>query len=135
MQMREKRAYAAVPDGGGQAAPDNISPEATPTPVKTTGQPQDRATERRVDQMRSTQSRCSGFMSTERRAVTLARSFPAEGVTSGKNVAGRSATARWRPRSAAAANIWRERVEVSKMLGARGAKTTMSSSGAKAGMK
>ncbi len=80
----------------------------------------------------STQSRCSGFMSTERKQVMVSRSrFITLRFSSHKRM-GSSATARCRPRFAAASNILRLKTEVSLTLAALGANTTMSNSGAKA---
>jgi hypothetical protein len=50
--------------------------------------------------MRSIQSRCSGFMRTERRQVRVARSRRMPSSNELKKVTGRSARARCRPRSA-----------------------------------
>src|SRR5437879_8948771 len=54
----------------------------------------------RICQMRSTQSRCSGFISTERKQVMVSRSHCTV-AGKGKKLTGRSARARCRPRSAA----------------------------------
>src|SRR6266404_1278877 len=71
-------------------------------------------------------------MSTERRQVSVSRSrFIAPRFASQKRV-GNSATAKCRSRFAAASNIFRLRAEAWVTVAARGAKTTMSSSGAKA---
>src|SRR5712692_1588248 len=67
-------------------------------------------------QMRSTQSRCSGFMSTDRRQVIASRSrFIAPRFASQKRT-GNSATARCRSCLAAASNIFRLKTETSLTL-------------------
>src|SRR5712672_77612 len=85
--------------------------------------------EARICQMRSTQSRCSGFISTERKQVMVSRSRCTLAGRLGKKLTGRSARARCRPGSAAAAKIARDLAETSLTVAPRGAKTTMSSSG------
>jgi len=82
--------------------------------------------------MRSTQSKCSGFMSTERRQVIVSRSRLVAPRFSSQKRIGNSATARCRSRLAAASNILRLKTEASLTLVAFGANTTMSSSGEKA---
>src|SRR5882762_5696325 len=86
--------------------------------------------EARICQMRSTQSKCSGFISTERKQVMVSRSRCTVAERLGKKLTGRSARARCRARAAAAAKIARDLAETSLTLAPRGAKTTMSSSGA-----
>src|SRR6267154_2589577 len=83
----------------------------------------------RICQMRSIQSRCSGFISTERKQVMVSRSRCTV-AGKGKKLTGKSARARCRPRSAAAAKIARDFAETSLTLTPSGAKTTISSSGA-----
>src|SRR2546426_5740606 len=99
------------------------------------GTPASRAAALSSSQIRSTQSRCSGFIKTERRQVTDSRSLFQGLFEFSKNFTGKSATAKCNPRWAAASKILRESAEAWLTLSARGAKIRMSSSGANAVMK
>src|SRR5713226_9578879 len=77
-------------------------------------------------QMRSTQLKCSGFMSTERKQVRVSRSrFIAPRFFSQKRI-GNSATAKSRSPFAAASNILRLRTEAVLTLAAFGRHKTLS---------
>src|ERR1700675_2262759 len=84
-------------------------------------------------QIGSIQSRCSGFISTERRAVKVSRSLGIWLPMPWKKATGSSATARCKSCLAAAAKIFRDSADISPMLAARGANATMSNSGTKPG--
>src|SRR5271156_4064264 len=95
----------------------------------------------RISQIWSSHWACSGFIRTERRAVTvgLSRRVVA-GRFASKNATGSSARARGRFLAAVAWKISRERTEISDrddgfvVVAGFGVKITMSSSGSKAGM-
>src|SRR5277367_6292913 len=91
-----------------------------------------RAANSNPPQIRSTQSKCSGFIITERKHVILSRSSFIAPRVSVQNFAGKSAIAKCKSRRAAASKILRASKEDSAALAARGAKITMSSSGANA---
>ena len=80
-------------------------------------------------QIRSSHSRCSGFISTDRRQVIVSRSRAMPAPARSKKAAGSSASARCRPRRAASSKSPRARAEDAPAVAARTAQTTMSSSG------
>ena len=83
-------------------------------------------------QIRPTHSRCSGFISTERKQARAGRSFFIPAISAANKSVGSSATARCRFLRAEASKIFLVSTEASATLAARGANTTMSSSGGNA---
>ena len=88
------------------------------------------AARERIAQMRSSQSRCSDFMSTERRHKTLSRSDWNASGRAAKNRTGKRIRARCKFCFAAASKMRCDNSEISVADFARGAQTTISSSGA-----
>src|SRR5882724_1780627 len=82
--------------------------------------------------IRPTHSRCSGFISTDRKQVTVARS-PSSCMPR-QNFTGNSANARCNPLCPAASKICRDFAEISPSESPVGTNTNMSSSGSNAGM-
>ena len=77
--------------------------------------------------IRPTHSRCSGFISTDRKHVTVAR--PLSGFRLDQNFTGNSATARCNPFRAAVSKIRRDFAEISSIESPFGTNAKISSSG------